>query len=79
MFWRHANNLGGYVKTFGEKKNKLFGWKHFLSINFVGLHLLSSNFWPDKWGLCEGYDGINLGEKGFQLFTLATLADLKSK
>jgi len=20
MFWRHANNLGGYVKTFGEKK-----------------------------------------------------------
>ena len=27
-------------------------------------------FWPDKWGLCEGYDGPNLGEKEFQLFQL---------
>ena len=25
-------------------------------------------FWPDKWGLREGYGGPNLGEKGFQLF-----------
>ena len=69
MFWRHANNIGGYVKIFGEK-NKPFGWKHFLSINFVSLHTLSSKLWPDKWGLREGYSGPNLGEKEFQLFQL---------
>jgi len=27
-------------------------------------------FWLDKWGLCEGYGGPNLCEKGFQLFQL---------
>ena len=27
-------------------------------------------FWPDKWGLREGYDEPNLGEKEFQLFQL---------
>ena len=62
MFWRHANNLGGYVKTFGEKKNK-----HFLGGNIFYLPI-SSNLWPYKWGLREGYGGPNFDEKGFQLF-----------
>jgi hypothetical protein len=42
----------------------------FPSINFVGLHPLSSNLWADKWDHHEGYGGPNLGEKGFQLFQL---------
>ena len=25
MFWRHANNIGGYVKIFGEKKTSPLG------------------------------------------------------
>ena len=42
----------------------------FPSINFVGLHPLSSNLWADKWDHREGYGRPNLGEKGFQLFQL---------
>ena len=36
----------------------------------MGLHPLSSNLLPDKWDLCEGYGGPNIGEKRFQLFQL---------
>ena len=42
----------------------------FPSVNFVGLHPLSSNLWADKWDLCEEYSGPNFDEKGFQLFQL---------
>ena len=51
-------------RRLGEK-NMSFEWKHFSSINFVGLHLLSSNLWTVKWDLREGYGGSNLGEKMF--------------
>ena len=37
----------------------------FSFINFVGLHPLSSNLWPDKWDLREEYRESNLDEKGF--------------
>ena len=60
---------GGYVEGL-VKKVLAFGWKHFPSINFLGLHSLSSNLQTVKWGLREGYGGPNIGEKRFQLFQL---------
>ena len=43
---------------------KLGFWqKYFPSINFMGLHHLSSKLWPGKWNLHEGYGVSNFGEE----------------
>jgi len=54
-----------WVCTKLGEKNMSFWWKYFPSINFVGLHTLSSNLWAVKWDLREGYGRPNLGEKMF--------------
>jgi len=65
MFWRHANNLGGYVKTFGEKKTSFLGGNIFyLSISWV------YNFFRQTFGLTSGafvrgMVGSTLVRKGF--------------
>ena len=67
---RYIVGLGcGYVKLL-VKKNKPFGWKYFLSIKKWDFTSFRQTCWPDKWDLHEGYDGLNLGEKCFQLFQL---------
>ena len=70
IFGRYLWVVGcGYVK-FLVKKNKPFGWKHFLSIEKWDSTSFRQIFWPEKWDLRERYGGPNLGEKDFQLFQL---------
>ena len=52
---------------FGVKSVRILV-KIFFFYQFRGSTPLSSNLWPDKWDLHEGYGGPNLGEKEFQLF-----------
>ena len=58
-----AGRRGGYVKTFGEKKNKFFGWKHLFFIKKWDSTLFRQISGSDKWDLRERYDGSNFGEK----------------
>ena len=74
MFWRHANNLGGYVKTFGEKKNK-----HFLGGNIFYLPISwVYAFFRQIFGLTSGAfvrDMVDLilMRKGFNYFNFYSI------
>ena len=57
---------------FGGKKLE-FWWKYFPSINFVGLHPLSSNLYLVKWDLHEGYGGSNLVVNGSYYFNFCSI------
>ena len=56
--------------TTGKKKIIIFGQKHFLTRDFYGSPPPPTSLDPDRWIRREGYDGPDLGEKGFQLFSI---------
>ena len=57
------------MKVIGVKRIRILV-EIFSFYQFRGSTPLSSNLWPDKWDLREGYGGPNFGEKEFQLFQL---------
>ena len=57
-------------KTFGKKKISFLGGNIFLLAKKRDSAPFCQTFGSDKWNLREGYDGPNLGEKGFQLLQL---------
>ena len=66
---------GGYVEGL-VKKVLAFGWKHFPSINFVGLHHLSSNLTSGT--SMRGIAGLILMKNGFNCFNFYSI-DLEGK